>query len=205
MYKLIYSIAIIVLISPSLIFAIAVSPNTGTFNSSNNEKVLITEYADTTASSIYFYNVDSGNDVGTGGLGQSSVVGTLAGIGLSFPARIVGTFECFNDFFPDYCLFDYSFVPIGNYSAIELSTPGGCDGLTYTQCLGVPSFVSEAFWFMQSVSMFEVPTSTAASLFATITDAFADVGLLSVIVLAAGLPLAFWAIRRVISLIPKGR
>ncbi len=53
--------------------------------------------------------------------------------------------------------------------------------------------------------MFEVASSTAGSLTATITDAFADPGLLLVIVLAAGLPLAFWAIRRVIGLIPKGR
>lgn len=53
--------------------------------------------------------------------------------------------------------------------------------------------------------MFTVPTSTVDSLTATITDAFADPGLLLIIVLAAGLPLAFWAIRRVIGLIPKGR
>lgn len=53
--------------------------------------------------------------------------------------------------------------------------------------------------------MFEVPTSTVASLTATITDAFADPGLLAVIALAAGLPLAFWAIKRVIGLLPKGK
>jgi len=53
--------------------------------------------------------------------------------------------------------------------------------------------------------MFEVATSVAPSLTATITDAFNDAGLLLVIALAAGLPLAFWAIKRVIGLVPKGR
>lgn len=206
MHKLFYSLLIVSLMLPGVIFAVTISPNAGIINSSNNDLVNIIDYAEGATSSLYFYNTDTGFDVGTGGTGVSSVVGSLADIGIAgFPLRIVGTFECFNDFNDDYCLFDYSFTPAGNYSAIELDSSTGCNGLNYTQCLGVGSFVSEALWFMRDSVMFSVPTSTVDSLTATITDAFADPGLLLVIVLAAGLPLAFWAIRRVIGLIPKGR
>jgi len=50
-----------------------------------------------------------------------------------------------------------------------------------------------------------ISTSTSPSLLGLISSAFNDDGLLLVIALAAGLPLAFWAIKRVIGLVPKGR
>jgi len=53
--------------------------------------------------------------------------------------------------------------------------------------------------------VFELPTSTASQLTANITSLFADPGTFSVIVLVAGLPLAFWVVRKLIGLIPKTR
>jgi hypothetical protein len=53
--------------------------------------------------------------------------------------------------------------------------------------------------------MFEVPTSTATNLLANITSQFSDTGTLAVVVLAAGIPLAFYAIKKIIGLIPKGK
>ncbi len=53
--------------------------------------------------------------------------------------------------------------------------------------------------------MFAIPTSTAASLTANVTSLFADPGLLLVVVLAAGIPLGFYVVRKVIGLIPKGK
>jgi len=53
--------------------------------------------------------------------------------------------------------------------------------------------------------MFQVATNTADLLTANVTSAFSDPGTLTVIALAAGIPLAFYVIKRVIGLIPKGR
>lgn len=50
---------------------------------------------------------------------------------------------------------------------------------------------------------FTVPTSTAGDFTAQAVAIIGDPGLLSIIVLAAGLPLAFWAIHKLIGLIPK--
>lgn len=52
---------------------------------------------------------------------------------------------------------------------------------------------------------FEVPTSTASSLTANVGTQLADSGTLTVVVLAAGIPLAFYVIHQLIGLIPKGR
>jgi len=66
--------------------------------------------------------------------------------------------------------------------------------------------------------MFDIPTTTyigtstvvdtpgvVDTLFANISSQFADIGTLAIIALAAGIPLAFYVIKRVIALIPKGR
>ena len=53
--------------------------------------------------------------------------------------------------------------------------------------------------------MFEVPTSTASQFLANVTSQIADTGTLTVIALAAGIPLAFYVIRRLVGLIPKGK
>lgn len=53
--------------------------------------------------------------------------------------------------------------------------------------------------------MFTVPTTTVTELLANVTDQIADAGTLLVIVLAAGIPLTFYVIKRIIGLIPKGR
>ena len=49
------------------------------------------------------------------------------------------------------------------------------------------------------------PTSTASSLTADVGQQVSDPGLLLVIVLAAGIPLAFYVIHQLIGLIPKSR
>jgi hypothetical protein len=56
-----------------------------------------------------------------------------------------------------------------------------------------------------AAALFEVPSTTPASLTASITDTLAEPGVLAVIVLVVALPLVFWVIRRVIGLFPKGR
>lgn len=48
-----------------------------------------------------------------------------------------------------------------------------------------------------------VPTSTPTDLTASMTSQFADVGFLAVVVLAAGIPLTFYVIKKLIGLIPK--
>lgn len=53
--------------------------------------------------------------------------------------------------------------------------------------------------------MFQVPTSTATELLANISSQISDSGTLAIIALAAGIPLAFYVIRKVIGLIPKGK
>lgn len=53
--------------------------------------------------------------------------------------------------------------------------------------------------------MFTVPTSTASTLLANVTSQFSDTGTLAVVAIAAGVPLAFYVIRKVIGLIPKGK
>ena len=53
--------------------------------------------------------------------------------------------------------------------------------------------------------MFTTPTSTAASLLSIVGDQFSDTGTLAIVALAAGIPLAFYVIRRLIGLVPKGK
>jgi len=53
--------------------------------------------------------------------------------------------------------------------------------------------------------MFEVATSVAPSLTANVSSLFNDPGMLLVIAIAAGIPLAFYVIKRVIGLVPKGK
>lgn len=53
--------------------------------------------------------------------------------------------------------------------------------------------------------MFTVPTSTASMITANVSSLFADTGLLTIVALVAGIPLAFYIIKRLLSLVPKGR
>jgi hypothetical protein len=48
-----------------------------------------------------------------------------------------------------------------------------------------------------------VPTSTASQLTANVGSQFGDTGTLYVVLVAAGIPLAFYVIKKVIALIPK--
>jgi len=53
--------------------------------------------------------------------------------------------------------------------------------------------------------MFEVSATTTSNLLANLNSQLADSGTLTLIAVAAGIPLAFYVIRRVIALIPSGR
>ena len=55
------------------------------------------------------------------------------------------------------------------------------------------------------LTAFVVDSGLAASLLANVSSQFADTGTLAVIALAAGIPLAFYVIRRLIGLVPKGK
>jgi len=53
--------------------------------------------------------------------------------------------------------------------------------------------------------MFEVPSTTASSVLANLTSQLADTGTLTLIAIVAAVPLAFYVIRRVVGLFPKGK
>jgi len=50
-----------------------------------------------------------------------------------------------------------------------------------------------------------VPTSTQASISSVVGTQLSDPGTLLILILAAGVPFAFWFISRLIGLLPKGR
>jgi hypothetical protein len=54
-----------------------------------------------------------------------------------------------------------------------------------------------------AMPLFTVPTSTASTFLANVSQTFTDSGLLSIITVAIGLPSAFWLIKQVMGLIPK--
>jgi hypothetical protein len=56
-----------------------------------------------------------------------------------------------------------------------------------------------------SAQVIVVPTSTASTLTANVGTQVSDPGTLLVVVLAAGIPLAFYVIHQLIGLIPKSR
>jgi hypothetical protein len=51
--------------------------------------------------------------------------------------------------------------------------------------------------------LFTVPTSTASTFLSNVSQTLTDSGLLSIITVAIGLPLAFWLIKQVMGLISK--
>jgi hypothetical protein len=53
--------------------------------------------------------------------------------------------------------------------------------------------------------MITVPATLGSALTANITSQFGDAGTLTVVALAIGIPLAFYVIKRVIGLMPKGK
>jgi len=53
--------------------------------------------------------------------------------------------------------------------------------------------------------MFEVASGTAGQITANLSSQLADPGTLVIVALVAGIPLAFYVLRRVIALVPKGR
>ena len=53
--------------------------------------------------------------------------------------------------------------------------------------------------------MFEIATSTANTLLANLTSQLSDAGTLLLIAVAAGIPLVFYVIKRIIGALPKGK
>jgi len=54
-------------------------------------------------------------------------------------------------------------------------------------------------------TLFVVPTSTASQALAYVTGTLGDAGFLTVLVVAAGIPLVFYVAKQLIGLIPKAR
>lgn len=54
-------------------------------------------------------------------------------------------------------------------------------------------------------SMFVLPTSTVSTLLASVNATFQDAGFLLLLGIVIGLPLFFWVVGKIISLIPKKR
>jgi H2-forming N5,N10-methylenetetrahydromethanopterin dehydrogenase-like enzyme len=55
------------------------------------------------------------------------------------------------------------------------------------------------------MTMFSVPTSTATEVLANVSSTLADTGFLTILVVAAAIPLVFYVARQIIGLIPKAR
>ena len=53
--------------------------------------------------------------------------------------------------------------------------------------------------------MFTIPTSTVSELMANVNQALSDAGLITVIAVAAAIPLVFYVARQLIGLVPKAR
>jgi len=53
--------------------------------------------------------------------------------------------------------------------------------------------------------MFTVPSSTATQVLANVSSTLGDAGFLTVLVVAAAIPLVFYVARQLIGLIPKAR
>jgi hypothetical protein len=53
--------------------------------------------------------------------------------------------------------------------------------------------------------MFTIPTSTVSQLMANVNQALSDAGLITVIAVAAAIPLVFYVARQLIGLVPKAR
>jgi hypothetical protein len=86
-------------------------------------------------------------------------------------------------------------LPVG-YEALDVETI--CD-LDNNLTIGSGFTIISA----SSQPMFTVPTTTATDLTANITSQLGDVGTLALIVIVASIPLAFYVIKKIISLIPK--
>jgi len=53
--------------------------------------------------------------------------------------------------------------------------------------------------------MFTIPTTTASDVLANVSSTIGDAGFLSVLAVAAAIPLVFYVARQLISLLPKSR
>lgn len=72
---------------------------------------------------------------------------------------------------------------------------------------GSAAFFAAGVAFASSINAGDivVPTSTTHDLLASVSNVFTDTGMLSIVVIAAALPLVFWLARKVIGLFPKGK
>jgi len=57
----------------------------------------------------------------------------------------------------------------------------------------------------QAASVITVPTDFATNLTGSIGDTITDPGIMMILALTVGLPLAIWVLKQLISLIPKNR
>jgi len=92
----------------------------------------------------------------------------------------------------------YNKLKVGKFSKTHMSKK---------LILGSATLGAVAGFFVNLVAHAQivVPTSTVASLQTVAGGQISDAGTLLVVVLAAGVPLAFYIIHKLIGLIPKGR
>jgi len=161
-------------------FAVSVNPLSAV--SCNNIEYDTSDDLDNT---LFIYNVNSGVYIGEWNGGDNTGIG----------------FVCPADF--NYSLTPtLTFLPVGNYSIIHAnSQTADCYSLNYNDCKASGSFIDEAIFSI--TNNFITPTSTVPNLLAAVGDQFGDTGTLGVITIAAGLPLAFWVIRKFLFMMPK--
>lgn len=100
----------------------------------------------------------------------------------------------------------YPYSEIGDYSLLEIPSGAGCAAYDECKILMLDEVLLKVVeQLTPNTAMFEVPTSTVTSLLANVTSQFSDAGTLLVVCLAAGIPLTFYVIKRLIGLIPKGK
>jgi hypothetical protein len=96
---------------------------------------------------------------------------------------------------------DYKEVRIGKYGTAQ-SPDYTCSGQFQNDMSLEANGGNVIFTITPPANAFATPTSTAASILTAVGDQFADTGTLAIIVVSAGLPLAFWGLARLLLLLP---
>jgi hypothetical protein len=99
-------------------------------------------------------------------------------------------------------------LPAADYWEIQISCADDLAGSNSVTGInletGSPTFIISSPAAV-STEMFTIPTSTATDITANVTSALGDPGFLTVVALAAGIPLVFYVVKQLIGLLPKSR
>jgi len=199
---------------PLLIIALFSTPVfVGAFSISTNPPSHGIYIGDPLQVSVSFDSLDDLGSHSGSPAGQREAI-KFWGIALNFYNRDTESFEEIDvdNCFPSTSLSEtvnFGFSNEGSVDSVKLYTatstnPADCfvGNQAGEQNGGWIGFVLERYWeIFRKNTWGNVSTNLSSNLLAMISAAFADQGLLLIIALAAGLPLAFWAIKRVIGLI----